>query len=136
MITELFKDLVDWYILNINYTSITALMAIESSFIPFPSEIVVPAIRQLISLPAGLAKMDMASFLFYTALGAGLWNIILILLGFFLYTQKPLLEKYYNAVSYAFITLGVVFVCIFVAKGLSCGKRISEYVSGQDIDTP
>jgi membrane protein DedA with SNARE-associated domain len=77
-------------------------------------------------LPAGLAKMDMASFLFYTALGAGLWNIILALLGYFLYTQKMLLEKYFNAVSYAFIVLGVVFISIVVVKRLTCRKRITE----------
>ena len=42
MIVEVFKSVADWYMANINYGTITALMAIESSFIPFPSEIVVP----------------------------------------------------------------------------------------------
>lgn len=43
-----------------------------------------PAIRQLISIPAGLAEMPMGSFTAYTALGAGIWSAILAGVGFFL----------------------------------------------------
>ena len=39
---ELIKQVVDWYMANMNYFTITLLMAIESSFIPFPSEIIIP----------------------------------------------------------------------------------------------
>lgn len=44
----------------------------------------IPGIRQLISIPAGLSGMGLRSFLLYTTLGAGAWNVILALLGYYL----------------------------------------------------
>ncbi len=44
----------------------------------------IPAIRQLISLPAGLAKMDMGHFVLYTSIGAGIWNLVLFIAGYLL----------------------------------------------------
>lgn len=158
-----------WCLEHLNYWTITLLMAIESSFIPFPSEVVVPpaaykaatdgslnavlivlfatlgadlgaivnyvlarylgrpviyrfaesrvgrmclldsdkvqraedyfdrhgaigtmvgrlvpAVRQLISIPAGLARMGIGRFLLYTTLGAGIWNSILCALGWYI----------------------------------------------------
>ena len=197
---EFFQTITDWYMNNINYFTITVLMAIESSFIPFPSEIVippaawkaaqgdlniylvvffgtfgaligaffnyyiayylgrkmiysfantklahlllidvkgveksekffikngkistfigrlVPAIRQLISIPAGLAKMNLRDFTIYTTLGSLIWNVILALLGYFLYTQKELLKLYYKEASITFLVLGVLFVIYLMYK--------------------
>ncbi|SDC33004.1 DedA family protein [Williamwhitmania taraxaci] len=193
MITEIFSSVVSWYMEHINYGTITLLMAIESSFIPFPSEVIippaawkaaqgdlnvylvfffstlgsligalfnyyfalffgrkivyqlaesrfgkmmllsrsgvekaeayfvrhgksstligrlVPGIRQLISLPAGLAKMNLKSFLLYTLIGSAVWNAILTVLGYSLYSQKALLDTYYTELSYGLLVLGVCF---------------------------
>ena len=49
----------------------------------------IPAIRQLISIPAGLARMNFLTFSIFTMLGAGVWNIVLALLGYWLSTQFP-----------------------------------------------
>lgn len=49
----------------------------------------IPAIRQLISIPAGLAKMNIGKFLLYTSLGAGVWNTVLALAGYYMQSLFP-----------------------------------------------
>lgn len=49
----------------------------------------IPGIRHLISIPAGLAKMKYWQFLLYTTLGAGVWNCILAALGWYLHSMVP-----------------------------------------------
>ena len=49
----------------------------------------IPAIRQLISIPAGLSRMNFAKFALYTALGAGAWNLVLAALGYYLHSIVP-----------------------------------------------
>lgn len=192
---------IQWCLDHLNYWTITLLMAIESSFIPFPSEVVVPpaaykaagaaselnvvlvvlfaslgailgslinyaiafflgrpiiykfansrighmclldeekvktaenyfnrhgavatftgrlipAVRQLISLPAGLARMGLGKFVLFTALGAGIWNAVLASLGYYLASVLPedqLMEtvtRYSHEISY-----GIVGVVVFV----------------------
>ena len=200
MLFSTFHSVIDWYMGNINYFTIALLMAIESSFVPFPSEVVippaawkaaqgdlnvglvvlcgvggsllgavfnyyfalllgrklvysladtkiahlllinrssvekseryflkygnsstfigrlVPAVRQLISLPAGLSRMNVRAFLFYTALGSGIWTVILAGLGYYLYTQKEVLNRYYEEISWVLIVVGVLFLIYLVAK--------------------
>lgn len=206
---------IEWCLEHLNYWTITLLMAIESSFIPFPSEVVVPpaawlaadpasgmnvylvvvfatfgamlgavinyylamwlgrpiiykfansrfghmclidepavkkaeayfdergalstfigrlipAVRQLISIPAGLARMKMSTFLLFTALGAGIWNAILAALGWYLSkvpgieTKEQLIERvseYSSEIGYLFIALGVFIVGFLIYK--ACKK--------------
>ncbi|MFZ0472299.1 MAG: DedA family protein [Bacteroidales bacterium] len=201
---EIFQNVFEWYMANLNYWTIFLLMAIESSFIPFPSEIVVPfaawkaaegtlsfagvmlastsgamtgaifnyyfalwlgrpllyrladtrwahfllidrtniekaesyfvkhgksstfigrlvpAVRQLISLPAGLARMNAGTFLFYTFLGAGIWNLILSLIGYFAYDMKDYILPYLDWVMYA---VGALFVIWLAYQGVKAYKR-------------
>lgn len=207
MISELFNSIADWYMAHMNYGTITLLMAIESSFIPLPSELVmppaawkaaqgelniylvvffgtlgaligslinyylamfigrkivyslastrianimhiypssiekaelyfrergnisifigrlVPAVRHLISIPAGLSRMNISGFIIFTTIGALIWNIILAALGYFLYSQKEVLEKYYTELTYGFLILGVLVVGYFVFKAYSYRKK-------------
>ena len=200
---------IQWCLDNLNYWTITLLMAIESSFIPFPSEVVVPpaaykaaggnsdlnvylvvlfatiganigalinyylayfvgrpivykfansrfghmclidedkvkhaeayfdkhgalstfvgrlipAVRQLISMPAGLAKMKLSTFLLYTTLGAGIWNTILAGIGYYLQSIVPedqlmaTVNEYSHEISYIFIGLGAFIVAYLIYKG-------------------
>ena len=201
---EIFQNVFEWYMVNLNYWTIFLLMAIESSFIPFPSEIVVPfaawkaaegtlslagvilastagamtgaifnyylalwlgrpvlyrladtrwahfllidrtniekaenyfvkhgksstfigrlvpAVRQLISLPAGLARMKIGTFLLYTLLGAGIWNIILTVIGYFAYDMRDHILPYLDWVMYA---VGALFVAWLAYQGVKAYRR-------------
>lgn len=200
--SSIFDKPINWYMNNLNYGTITLFMSIESSFIPFPSEVIVPpaaykagkgelnlvlvivfatlgailgalinyyisislgrsiiykladsriahlclinrekiekaeqyfikngksstligrlipGIRQLISIPAGIAKMPIGPFILYTGIGALIWNIILAILGYFLYSQKELLNQYYHELSIALLILGGLFIIYLIYKGL------------------
>lgn len=60
----------------------------------------IPAVRQLISIPAGLARMNLGKFVVFTALGAGVWNAVLAVLGFWLGKHVPLDTLYDNVEKY------------------------------------
>ena len=204
------ETVTSWYAAHMNYASITALMTIESSFIPFPSEVVIPpavyvaseptsalcatgnypvdvallvlfgtvgamlgavinyllsmwlgrpiiykfadsrvghllllssekvqkaenyfndhgkvstfigrlipGIRQLISIPAGLAKMHFGQFMLYTFLGAFIWNTVLALLGYIAHGQADLINQYSHELSIIILALVGVVVIYYVGK--------------------
>lgn len=74
----------------------------------------IPGVRQLVSLPAGLAKMKIPSFLFFTILGSLIWNSILAALGYFLGQNKELLSKYYKEISIILLITGSIILMIFL----------------------
>ncbi|MFH0761962.1 MAG: DedA family protein [Bacteroidota bacterium] len=78
----------------------------------------IPGIRHLISIPAGMAKMPVGTFMLWTFIGAGIWNIVLALLGYFFYSQQELLQKYYKELIWIVIALGVLFVAYLVIKSV------------------
>ena len=210
-------NLIAWYSAHMNYASITALMAVESSFIPFPSEVVIPpaafvanqpdsvlyatdvylinvliivlfgtlgamigaiinyglsvwlgrliiykfadskvghllllsseklekaeayfrekgnvstfigrfipGIRQLISIPAGLSRMHFGAFLWWTFLGAFIWNCILAALGYFAAGQMDLIKEYSHELSVAILIIVGLVIVYFVAKKIISSRK-------------
>jgi membrane protein DedA with SNARE-associated domain len=201
---EFFQTLFDWYMANLNYFTVALLMAIESTFMPLPSEVVVPfaaykaaqgdlnvflvvlfgtigalcgslinytlayylgrpivyrfaeskagklfllskekvihaenfflkngrtstfigrlvpGVRHLISIPAGLAKMNLRDFMLYTFVGAGIWNIILAIIGFYLYEIRDQIFPY---IGHILLGLGIVFTIYLIIKARKNGKK-------------
>lgn len=60
----------------------------------------IPVIRQLISIPAGLARMNIAKFILFTGLGALVWNVVLALLGWWLAKTVPLDQLFETVEKY------------------------------------
>ena len=201
---EIFHSVLDWYMANLDYFTVALLMTVESSFIPFPSEAIVPfaaykaaqgnlnifgvvvagtvgalagalinyylarylgrplvykfadstagrmlllskdkvrhaedyfirngksstfvgrlvpAVRQLISIPAGLAEMNIRDFIIYTVAGAGIWNIILAVIGFFLYEIR---EQIFPYLGHILVLLGAGFIVYLVIKARRSRNR-------------
>ena len=84
----------------------------------------IPGIRHLISIPAGLSKMHYWKFLLYTTIGAGAWHSILAILGWWLHTFVPedqLVDKineYGEYIKYAILGLTILAAIYFTAKWL------------------
>lgn len=75
----------------------------------------IPAVRTLISIPAGVASMPLATFLLYTTIGSAMWNTALISLGYFLGSKHELVSGYLGPISDAVaVFILVVYLYRFV----------------------
>ncbi|MCV3376494.1 DedA family protein [Campylobacter sp. IFREMER_LSEM_CL2194] len=74
----------------------------------------IPGLRQYISLPAGLARMNLKKFIFYTSLGAGIWCLILLILGYVLGKNEDLIKEYLHFVIVACIIFAAMIVAIYI----------------------
>ncbi len=89
----------------------------------------IPGIRHLISIPAGLARMNYWKFLLYTTIGAGLWHAILAAMGWYLSTFVPenelesTIEKYNHYIVAAIVGIVVLAVIYFVVKSVIKHKK-------------
>ena len=96
----------------------------------------IPGIRHLISIPAGLAKMKYWQFILYTTLGAGVWNCILAALGWWLHTFVPeeqlddKIMEYGEYIKFTILILLAVALLYFMAKWLI--RRQKRIHAGED----
>jgi len=79
----------------------------------------IPGIRQLISIPAGLSRMNLKVFIFYTSLGALIWSIILVALGYLIGENQELIKEYLSQI----VTITLISVAIITAMYIYNHKR-------------
>ncbi len=85
----------------------------------------IPGVRHLISLPAGLVRMNIAKFVFYSGLGAGIWVIVLVILGYLLGSNEALISEYLQTTTLIAL-LCVVFITLFYIVRNKRRKEILE----------
>lgn len=95
----------------------------------------IPVIRQLISLPAGVARMRLDRFVTYTALGAGIWCVVLTVIGFAVgrnaamvsgidaLIESPEIHRYTGLAALLILPLLVLIVTVYVLRNRSRTKR-------------
>jgi len=79
---------------------------------------VIPVVRSLVSVPAGVERMPLWRFILYTIIGSGVYNLVLIGLGYVLGSRWKTVEQYSNYLNYA------IYAAILVAVGLFALKRV------------
>ena len=127
---KIIYSLVETKVARILFLKKTHIEKSESFFIKYGNTStfigrLVPVVRHLISIPAGLAQMNLPNFIFYTFVGSAVWNSILAALGYFLYMQQDLLKEYFKSLSIFFIILGILFVLFLIFKYFKKRKQDS-----------
>ncbi len=84
----------------------------------------IPVVRHLISIPAGIGKMDLKKFIIYTVIGAGAWNSILAYMGFWLGRNWEVVRKYTEPLSIIFLILIILAFIYFIYKHV--GRKRKE----------
>ena len=93
----------------------------------------IPAIRQLISIPAGLARMNIGRFILYTSIGAATWNAILVGIGYACHkavdkdTLIATIQHYSHIIGYSAIILCVIVLVYLIIQGTK--KKSSTVVT-------
>jgi membrane protein DedA with SNARE-associated domain len=83
----------------------------------------IPAVRQLISIPAGFSKMSYKKFVFYTFLGSGLWTVILAFMGYTFGSNKELFHHFYKEISIFLAILSVLAIAFILLRKRTVKKQ-------------
>jgi len=82
----------------------------------------IPGIRQYISFPAGLARMKITQFIFYTGAGAGIWVLVLTILGFYIGENQNLVKEYLQQIILITLSIAVLIVILYISS-----KRFNNF---------
>ena len=74
----------------------------------------IPIVRQLISIPAGFAKMKMSKFLVYTSIGAGIWIAVLLFVGYFFGSNQEIINQNLTIISRVILVLAILIIGIYI----------------------
>ena len=74
----------------------------------------IPGIRQLISLPAGFSRMNFGKFVLFTGLGAGIWSLFLIYLGYIFGSDYIFIKENMNIISLLFLSFSLIIIIIYI----------------------
>lgn len=86
----------------------------------------IPGIRQLISLPAGLSRMNIAKFSFFTGLGAGIWVLVLVLVGYFVGANEALISEYLKSATLIALISVLLIVVFYIVRHKRRQKILEE----------
>lgn len=92
----------------------------------------IPAIRQLISIPAGLAKMHIGKFILFTSIGAACWNTVLAILGYVAHGQKDLIDKYNHELTIALLALFGIGIVYVIIKWIVSARKRKDAASNEE----
>ena len=84
----------------------------------------IPGVRQFISLPAGLSNMPIFSFVLYTTIGAGIWVIILTLLGYIIGENQILVEQYLHQIIIATLLIIIISTIFYIWRNKKIKNNI------------
>jgi membrane protein DedA with SNARE-associated domain len=76
----------------------------------------IPGVRQLISIPAGIARMDLKIFTIYTALGAGIWSAVLVVLGYMIGENELLIKEHLSQIVLLTLVVTLLIVIVYIYK--------------------
>lgn len=93
-----------------------------------------PAVRQLISVPAGLARMPLGRFTFFTGAGAGLWVTVLALLGYFVGERAASSDTVLRDTMLGVLGVVFVIVALYVAGKRYFGRTMKEHEVAEPVE--
>ena len=83
----------------------------------------IPIVRHIISIPAGIGKMNLKKFMIYTLIGAGIWNAFLTYIGFILGNNWERIQEYSDYVSFGVLGILVILMGYFVYRQIKKKKK-------------